>query len=123
MKERNHTYGASLFFRAAWQQATDFFWQVLSSAVTRAGRKRFDKENPEPGFNIIDAHTREANADDSIQLMCMIKGYDPNWKPLEFTPEWEKRMIKIASIISIANEMRVRQIYDPFDEIIIFLYA
>ncbi len=50
----------------------------------------FDEENPPEGFNVIDAHTRETEAADIIELMCKIYGYDPNWRPLEFTPAWQK---------------------------------
>lgn len=46
----------------------------------------FDEENPPEGFKVINAHVRETEADDIIQLMAAISGLEPAWKPLEFTP-------------------------------------
>ena len=50
----------------------------------------FDEEKPAEGFKVINPHVREAEADDIIQLMALIYGYDPDWKPLEFIPAWKR---------------------------------
>ncbi len=41
----------------------------------------FDEWNPPPHSRVIDAHTREIEAEDIIDLMCKIYGYDPQYKP------------------------------------------
>ncbi len=48
----------------------------------------FDEEDAQKGFEVINAHVREAQADDIIQLMGLIFGYDLGWEPLEFSPAW-----------------------------------
>jgi len=50
----------------------------------------FDEEKPDKGFKVINPHIREAEADDIIQLMALIYGYDLAWKSLEFTPAWKE---------------------------------
>lgn len=49
----------------------------------------FDEE--EPGdFTVIDAHTRETEAENIIELMYTIYDYPREWSPLDFTPAWRK---------------------------------
>lgn len=50
----------------------------------------FDEEKPAEGFTVINPHVREAEADNIIQILALIYGYDLDWKPLEFTPAWKK---------------------------------
>ena len=50
----------------------------------------FDEEKPAKDFKVINPHVREAEADNIIQILALIYGYDLDWKPLEFTPAWKK---------------------------------
>ncbi len=50
----------------------------------------FDEENPPEGFKVINAHVREVEADDIMQLLILMGRCNPKWKPLEFTPSWQK---------------------------------
>lgn len=43
----------------------------------------FDEENPPEHSRVIDAHAREIEAEDIIDLMHRIYGYPRDWKPLE----------------------------------------
>lgn len=48
----------------------------------------FDPE--EPGeFRVIDAHTREVEAENIIELMYTIYDYPRDWSALDFTPAWK----------------------------------
>jgi D-amino peptidase len=42
----------------------------------------FDAENPPPHSRVIDAHTREIETADILDLMCILYGYPRDWKPL-----------------------------------------
>jgi D-amino peptidase len=44
----------------------------------------FDEENPPAHSRVLDSHTREIEADDILDLMSKIYGYDLDWKPLPF---------------------------------------
>ncbi len=48
----------------------------------------FDEENP-GDFTVIDAHTRELEADNVIELMYRIYNYPREWRPLDFKPAWQ----------------------------------
>ena len=52
--------------------------------------KTFDEENPPAHSRVLDAHTREIEAGDVIELMGKIYGYDLSWRPFEFVPEWKR---------------------------------
>jgi len=48
----------------------------------------FDEENPPKHSRVIDAHTREIEGEDIVDLMHKIySGYPRNWKPLDWEPE------------------------------------
>lgn len=49
----------------------------------------FDEEDP-GDFTIIDAHTREVEAENIIELMYTIYDYPRDWSPLSFTPAWKE---------------------------------
>jgi D-amino peptidase len=49
----------------------------------------FDEENPPPHSRVLDAHTREVEADDIIDLLCKIYGYDPAWRPPPLPAQWQ----------------------------------
>ncbi|MCD6362358.1 MAG: M55 family metallopeptidase [Armatimonadetes bacterium] len=47
----------------------------------------FDEEKPEEGVRVIDAHTREIESDDFMDLVFRIyPSFDRNWKPLDWQP-------------------------------------
>ncbi len=48
----------------------------------------FDEEQPGE-YTVIDAHTREMEADDIIELMYRIYSYPRDWQPLNFEPAWK----------------------------------
>jgi len=48
----------------------------------------FDEEKPPEHSRVINAHTREVEAEDIIDLMHKIYDYPKDWKPLEFVPAW-----------------------------------
>ena len=48
----------------------------------------FDEENPGP-FTVIDAHTREIEVENIIELMYRIYSYPRDWQPLNFEPAWK----------------------------------
>ncbi|MGD9518934.1 MAG: M55 family metallopeptidase [Armatimonadota bacterium] len=50
----------------------------------------FDEENPPAHSRVINAHTREIEADNIIDLMCKIYSYNRDWRPFEFTPAWRR---------------------------------
>jgi len=39
---------------------------------------------------VIDAHTREIEVENIIELMCTIYSYPRDWQPLGFVPAWKK---------------------------------
>jgi D-amino peptidase len=49
----------------------------------------FDEEKPGE-FRVLDAHTRELEADNVIDLMYKIYSYPRDWHPLDFTPAWQR---------------------------------
>ncbi len=50
----------------------------------------FDEEDPGE-FTVLDAHTREMEADDIIELMYKIYSYPRDWRPLNFQPAWLRK--------------------------------
>ncbi|MGD8237910.1 MAG: M55 family metallopeptidase [Armatimonadota bacterium] len=50
----------------------------------------FDEENPAEHCRVINARTREVEAEDIIDLMHKIYSYPEDWKPLEFVPAWRQ---------------------------------
>ena len=55
----------------------------------------FDQEKPPANSRVIDAQTREIEAEDIIDLMYKIyTGYPRSWKPLEFQPAGKQRSPK-----------------------------
>ncbi len=47
----------------------------------------FDEENPGDGWRIIDAHTRETQADDFMEIFFRIyPQFDRDWQPLDWQP-------------------------------------
>ena len=49
----------------------------------------FDDEKPPKHSRVINAHTREVEAEDIIDLMYKLYDYPEGWRPLEFTPAWK----------------------------------
>ena len=41
----------------------------------------FDAENPPPHSRVVDCHTREIEATDMLDLMCILYGYPRDWQP------------------------------------------
>lgn len=50
----------------------------------------FDEEKPPAHSRVLDAHTREIEADDILDLMHKLYGYPRGWRPLAFTPAWQR---------------------------------
>lgn len=48
----------------------------------------FDEENPPPHSRVLDAHTREVEATDIIDLTNKLYGYDPAWRPPPLPELW-----------------------------------
>lgn len=46
----------------------------------------FDEENPPPHSRVINAHTREIEAADIIDLMYKLYDYPRDWRPLDYQP-------------------------------------
>ena len=46
----------------------------------------FDEWNPPAHSRVLDPRTREIDADDIIDLMNKLYGYDPQWRPLPYEP-------------------------------------
>ena len=44
----------------------------------------FDEWNPPAHSRVLDPRTREIDADDIIDLMNKLYGYDPQWRPLPY---------------------------------------
>ncbi len=48
----------------------------------------FDEEKPPPYSRVLDAHTREVEADNIIDLCNKLYGYDPAWQPPPLPANW-----------------------------------
>ncbi len=50
----------------------------------------FDEEDPPEHSRVINAHTREIEAEDIVDLMHKIYGYPKDWRLLDFVPAWKR---------------------------------
>jgi D-amino peptidase len=50
----------------------------------------FDEERPPAYSRVLDAHTREVEAEDVIDLCNKLYGYDPAWEALPLPPVWSR---------------------------------
>ena len=84
------------------REGAEYAWQVLGEVAPfrlegpilfrdERVEPTFDEENPPPHSRIIDAHTREIEGADIIDLVYKIyPSYPRGLQPLEFTPAWKR---------------------------------